>query len=72
MGLGALREVLESAFGPLGAQPFASQIYGLYPGLVYLTPIFGGFLADRVLGQRRAAVLNTELSGSWWVVDCSV
>ena len=25
-------------FGPLGVQPFASQIYGLYTGFVYLTP----------------------------------
>ena len=29
-------------FGPLDVQPFSSQIYGLYTGLVYLTPIFGG------------------------------
>jgi POT family proton-dependent oligopeptide transporter len=34
IGLGAVRGVLESIFGPLGVQPFASQIYGLYiPGL---------------------------------------
>src|SRR5246500_962416 len=37
IGLGALRAVLESMFGPLGTQPFASQIYGLYTGLVYFT-----------------------------------
>src|SRR3981081_1365793 len=50
IGLGALRSLLEGMFGPLGVQPFASQIYGLYTGLVYLTPVFGGILADRVLG----------------------
>jgi proton-dependent oligopeptide transporter, POT family len=27
--LGAVRGVVESMFGPLGVQPFASQIYGL-------------------------------------------
>ena len=32
IGLGAVRGVLESMFGPLGVQPFASQIYGLYTG----------------------------------------
>jgi proton-dependent oligopeptide transporter, POT family len=41
VGLGAVRGVLESMFGPLGVQPFASQIYGLYTGFVYLTPFFG-------------------------------
>jgi hypothetical protein len=30
IGLGAVRDVLESIFGPLGLQHFASQIYGLY------------------------------------------
>ena len=52
IGLGTVRGVLESMFGPLGVQPFASQIYGLYTGFVYLTPLFGGWLADHVLGQR--------------------
>jgi proton-dependent oligopeptide transporter, POT family len=37
IGLGVVRGVLESMFGPLGVQPFASQIYGLYTGFVYLT-----------------------------------
>jgi len=41
IGLAGLRTVLESMFGPLSPQPFASQIYGLYTGLVYLTPLFG-------------------------------
>ena len=31
----------------------AGNIYGLYTGLVYLTPLIGGYLADRYLGQRR-------------------
>ncbi len=39
----------------------ASQIYGLYTGLVYLTPLFGGILADRVVGQRRAVILGGVL-----------
>ncbi|MGB7659897.1 MAG: MFS transporter, partial [Pseudolabrys sp.] len=48
IGLSAFKTVLESIFGPLAAQPFASHIYGFYSGLVYLTPILGGLLADRV------------------------
>jgi POT family proton-dependent oligopeptide transporter len=60
-GLGAFRHTLELAFGPLDVQPLASQIYGFYTGLVYLTPILGGLLADRVLGQRRTVILGASL-----------
>ena len=33
---------------------FASQIYGSYTGLVYLTPLLGGYIADRYWGNRRS------------------
>ena len=58
IGYGGLKRALEFVFGPLGVQPLASEIYGLYAGFVYLTPILGGFLADRVLGQRRTVVIG--------------
>lgn len=34
----------------------ASQIYGSYTGLVYLTPLLGGYIADRYWGNRRSIV----------------
>ncbi|HMA55932.1 MAG TPA: peptide MFS transporter, partial [Pseudolabrys sp.] len=61
IGLASFKSGLESIFGPLGTQPFASQIYGFYTGLVYLTPILGGLLADRVLGQRRTVIIGAAL-----------
>jgi POT family proton-dependent oligopeptide transporter len=61
VGLGSFKAMLESVFGPLATQPLASQIYGFYTGLVYLTPIFGGLLADRVLGQRRTVIIGATL-----------
>jgi proton-dependent oligopeptide transporter, POT family len=61
LGLSGLHRALESVFGPLPVQPFASQIYGLYTGLVYLTPIAGGLIADRVLGQRRTVLIGAAL-----------
>jgi POT family proton-dependent oligopeptide transporter len=61
IGLGALRHLLESMSGPLDVQPFSSHIYGLYTGLVYLTPVFGGMLADRVLGQHRTILLGAAM-----------
>jgi len=58
LGFNAIKGILEHAFGPLAPQPLSSQIYGLYTAFVYLTPFFGGMLADRVLGQRKAVVLG--------------
>ena len=36
------------------AENDASNIYGSYTGLVYLTPLLGGYLSDRFLGNRRS------------------
>jgi proton-dependent oligopeptide transporter, POT family len=61
IGLAGVKSALETVFGPLDVQPLSSQIYGFYTALVYLTPIFGGLLADRVLGQRRTVVIGATL-----------
>jgi POT family proton-dependent oligopeptide transporter len=61
IGYAQLKGTLEFMFGPLGVQPLASQVYGFYTGLVYLTPIFGGLLADRVFGQRRMVIAGAIL-----------
>jgi POT family proton-dependent oligopeptide transporter len=51
-GFVPFRHMLEIVYrGPLAVQPLASAIFGLYTGLVYLTPIAGGLLADLVLGR---------------------
>jgi len=60
-GFGGLQRAIEAAFGPLAVQPLASQIYGLYTAFVYFTPLFGGILADRFIGQRKAVVLGGVL-----------
>ncbi len=39
----------------------ALKLYAVYTGLVYLTPILGGFLADKVLGKRPAIILGAIL-----------
>jgi len=60
-GLSAVKTALEAVFGHLDVQPLSSQLYGFYTALVYLTPIFGGLLADRVLGQRRTVIIGAVL-----------
>lgn len=54
----------------------AYVVYGAYTALVYMTPFFGGMLADRLLGARRAVVvggllmaagqLMLTIQGSFW------
>ena len=61
IGFAGLKSGLEFLFGPLEIQPLSSHIYGLYTGLVYLTPVLGGYLADRVFGQRRMVVIGASL-----------
>ncbi len=39
-------------------EPNASSLYGWYTGLVYLTPVLGGLIADRFLGQRKAVYVG--------------
>jgi POT family proton-dependent oligopeptide transporter len=38
-----------------------SEIYGSYTGLVYLTPLIGGYVADRYWGNRRSIIFGGAL-----------
>lgn len=60
-GLPELKAILERLSGPLDVQPLASQIYGLYTSLVYLTPILGGLIADKWLGRTTTIVIGAML-----------
>ncbi|MEM7568761.1 MAG: peptide MFS transporter [Pseudomonadota bacterium] len=42
-------------------QSQASLIYGTYISLVYITPVIGGYVADRYLGSRKAVTLGAVL-----------
>ena len=57
VGFATFRATIEDTFGPLSTQALASQIFGLYSGFVYFTPVIGGWLGDRI-GQRSAVVLG--------------
>jgi len=43
------------------SQKDASTVYKVYTSMVYVTPILGGFLADRYLGNRWAVVIGAIL-----------
>jgi len=40
------------------ARSEALYLYGIYTGMVYFTPLFGGILADKLLGYRKAVVIG--------------
>lgn len=60
IGLAALRNLFEFR-GPMSDVAFSAIIYGWYAGLVYFTPIVGGWVADRILGAKRTVMLGVIL-----------
>jgi POT family proton-dependent oligopeptide transporter len=51
--------ISEISAGGLGwSSAEAGQLYGIYTGLVYVTPIIGGYLADKFLGFRSAVIIG--------------
>ncbi|MEO8803804.1 MAG: peptide MFS transporter [Rudaea sp.] len=61
VGFAAFRSTLESVFGPMSTLGLASQIMGLYTGLVYFTPVLGGWIADRWIGRRLAVMIGAVM-----------
>jgi POT family proton-dependent oligopeptide transporter len=61
VGFTGFRAGVEFLFGHLTTQGLATQIFGLYVGLVYFTPAIGGWLGDRFLGRTRAVSLGALL-----------
>lgn len=51
--------LIDTTTGGLGwTQESASRLYGWFTGLAYLTPVLGGWLADRYLGTRRTLAVG--------------
>ena len=60
-GLAAFRAAVFTVTGPLTPAAFASVTFGLYGGLVYVTPLIGGFLADRWFGRTASVTAGAVL-----------
>ena len=60
-GFALFRRGLEAIFGRMSTLALASQIFGLYTGFVYFTPVFGGLIADRWTGRRNGVLLGAIL-----------
>jgi POT family proton-dependent oligopeptide transporter len=61
LGLSAFRAGLEAVVGKLTDLAFAGQTYGLYSGLIFITPIAGAWLGDRVIGRTRTVTIGCLL-----------
>jgi len=60
-GFATMRGGLEALFGPMQTTALASAIFGIYGSFIYLTPILGGFLADRFLGRTSTVIAGSTL-----------
>ncbi|WP_430931678.1 peptide MFS transporter [Saccharicrinis sp. 156] len=61
-------EPSSSKFAGLGFTNMqAADIYGTYLALVYLTPFFGGLIADRMLGYRKSILIGGVLMAAGYI-----
>ena len=56
--------VAEFFNGDASGQGYASRTYGAYLALVYASAIFGGWVADRILGYQRSILLGAAVMGA--------
>lgn len=61
IGFETFRTALETVFGDLSIQALATQVFGLYVGLVYFLPVLGGLVGDKLIGRRPAVLLGGAL-----------
>ena len=61
VGFAFVRHAIEVVTGPLSTAALASQVFGLYTGFVYLTPLLGGLLADRWLNRTLTVTIGAVL-----------
>ena len=54
----ALYIVAQFYHGDPSGQAWASKIYGAYTALIYATGIFGGYVADKLIGYQRSILLG--------------
>src|SRR5215813_14273106 len=55
-GFARYRAAVEALTGPLSVRALAAQTFGIYVGLVYLAPMIGGAIGDRLTGRRTGVI----------------
>ena len=60
-GFDAFRRLIEFVYGPQSKMALASNTTQFYAAFVFVTPLVGGFLADRVIGRTMAVTAGAIL-----------
>lgn len=68
VGLGTFRQILTDMFGPMTDLAFAAQTFGLYSGLILVTPLIGAWLGDRILGRTKTITIGALLMSAGHLV----
>ncbi len=58
IGYGALKSFVETFYGNLTPAQFGIAISGIYTALVYITPLLGGLVADRLIGRTPTVIIG--------------
>lgn len=69
-GIGWFSHALESIYGPLDYAALASAVVGFYSATVYLTPILGGYIADRLIGRTATVALGASMMAAGYFLLC--
>jgi len=57
-GFPAFKQLMEDTYGAHSTEALASAIFGMYSSFVFLSPLLGGLIADRLLGRTRTIVIG--------------
>lgn len=69
-GISPFQHALETIYGKLDFAAFASAVVGFYTATVYLTPILGGYIADRLIGRTATVALGASSMAAGYFLLC--
>ncbi|MBS0273536.1 MAG: MFS transporter [Proteobacteria bacterium] len=69
-GIGWFSHALESLYGKLDYAALASAVVGFYSATVYLTPILGGYIADRLIGRTWTVAIGASMMAAGYFLLC--
>ena len=69
-GFSGFQHALEFFYGKLDPTALGSAIVGFYAATVYLTPILGGYIADRLIGRTATVALGASTMAAGYFLLC--
>ena len=69
-GIGWFSHAMESLYGKLDYAALASAVVGFYSATVYLTPILGGYIADRLIGRTATVAIGASMMAAGYFLLC--